>query len=218
MTPFHYQSGLDYAIIPYDKNNTKRPISEKKFNKDCPELFTYLADNKHLIDQQSDKSKTMHRGKEFYALSKIGKYTFAPYIVAARDNTKFCAAVIKPTKTAWDKKKATIGVKHTILISLHKDESFITKDEAYYVCGILNSSIVIDYIQKTFKSTGYSLNNSNLYLPRYNPSDDKHKRIVKLSKKASGKVKPSVIAQIQDIITTIYVEMCKERKKKRVKR
>jgi hypothetical protein len=41
------------------------------------------------MDQQSEKSKSMHRGNEFYALAKLGPYTFAENIVAAKDNGKF---------------------------------------------------------------------------------------------------------------------------------
>ena len=73
----------------------------------------------------------MHRGEEFYALSKIGPYTFADYIVAARDNTKFCATVIEPTNTPWGEIKQSICVKHTMIIGRTTSGKFIGKDEAY---------------------------------------------------------------------------------------
>ena len=147
----------------------------------------------------------MHRGKEFYALSKIGSYTFAPYIVAARDNSKFCATVVKPSITDWKEEKHTICVKHTIIISQKKDGSFISEDEAHYICGILNSDIVKSYIENTFKSNGYSLNKSNLNLPEYDESNSLHKEIVDLVKN----VTPDSVKSVTKKITDIYISICK---------
>ena len=147
----------------------------------------------------------MHRGKEFYALSKIGSYTFAPYIVAARDNSKFCATVVKSSTTDWGEIKHTICVKHTIIISQKKDGSFISENEAYYICGILNSDIVKSYIENTFKSNGYSLNKSNLHLPEYNENNSLHAKIVKLAKN----VTPDSINSITQEITELYLKICK---------
>lgn len=65
----------------------------------------YLANHKAIIDKQSEKSKQMHRGDEFYALSKIGPYTFAEHIVAARDNSNFCASVITAENNAVGRKE-----------------------------------------------------------------------------------------------------------------
>jgi hypothetical protein len=92
---------------------------------------------------QSEKSKSMHQGDAFYALSKIGPYTFAKYMVAARDNSKFCATVVKPTLTPWGEVKQTICVKHTIIISQDIHKNFISEDEAYYINGIFRYSSVL---------------------------------------------------------------------------
>lgn len=210
ITPFHFNSNNEFCILPYTKKDTKNPISAKQFLKDSKEIFMYLTDHKNLIDQQSERSKQMHRGKEFYSLSKIGPYTFADYIVAARDNSKFCASVITKQKTPWNELKNTICVKHTILISQRKDESFITKNEAYYLCGILNSSIVKNYIESSFKSNGFSLNKSNIYIPIYNENNIRHKEISRLSREAS-KDDCKDIDDLINKITVLYLEIC-ERK------
>ncbi len=157
--PFEFNSSNSFHIIPYDEHNTSGPVSLESLYKTDPELAMYFANHKHILDMQSEKSKTMHRGDEFYALSKIGQYTFAPYMVAARDNSKFCASVITPTMTPWGELKKSICVKHTIIISQDIDNNYITEDEAHYINGILNSTIVNSYIHSTFKTNGFSLSN-----------------------------------------------------------
>ena len=99
--PFTFDWGNNFHLIPYDRNNTAKPISLEELASSNEEVALYFCNHRELLDQQSDKSKTMHQGEEFYALSKIGPYTFAPYIVAARDNSNFCSSVITPVMTAW---------------------------------------------------------------------------------------------------------------------
>lgn len=208
--PFNYNSDNEFCILPYTKDNTHTPISFDKMLKENKDILIYLANHKELIDKQSEKSKQMHRGKEFYALSKIGPYTFADYIVAARDNSRFCASVIKKETTPWNEKKQVICVKHTIIISQDKNNRFINEDEAYYICGILNSEIVQQYIQTTFKSNGFSLNKSNLYMPLYDKNNKKHKQIVEIAKFASTN-KNYDLLEIQNKLMILYLAICDEK-------
>ena len=202
---FHYDYCNEYCILPYEKSNNKNPITYTKMQKEQCDLFSYLVSHKELIDQQSEKSKQMHRGKEFYSLSKIGNYTFAPYIVAARDNTKFCAAVIRPTMTGWNEVKQSICVKHTIIISQDNRNSFISENEAYYISGILNSDIVINYIHNSFKKNGFSLNKSQLYLPKFDCKNKIHNEIVNLAKTAET---IDDVVPIQKELSKLYVQLC----------
>lgn len=208
LSPFRRNIQNEFCILPYAKEKTDAPVEIADLISKNNELFQYLIKHQKLIDSQSEKSKIMHRGQEFYALSKIGPYTFAEYIVAARDNTKFCASVIEPVSTPWGDKKQTICVKHTMLISRNKVGRFISKDEAYYICGILNSDIVVEYIQNTFKSNGYSLKKAHFYLPQYNSSNVIHKRICALAQEASEGDNKRAIAEIQSEISDLYLSMC----------
>jgi hypothetical protein len=204
--PFEFSCGNNYHIIPYRKEDTLNPIPLKELVKEQKDLAIYFANHKDLLDKQSDKSKDMHRGEEFYALSKIGPYTFAPYLVAARDNSKFCASVVKPTLTPWGELKQSICVKHTIIISQDKYKRFITEDEAHYINGILNSTIVIAYIHSTFKTNGFSLNKSNLFLPKYQEGNELYTRIVNLSKEATKNSDRREF--IQNELTNAYLALC----------
>lgn len=204
--PFEYNCGDNYHIIPYSSTETNNPISMELLSEKYLRLAEYFANHKNLLDKQSEKSKTMHQGDAFYALSKIGPYTFAPFIVAARDNSKFCAAVVKPTLTPWGEVKQTICVKHTIIISQDINKNFISEDEAHYINGILNSSIVVAYIHNTFKTNGFSLKKSNLFIPKYINSDPIFSEIASLSKQAT--IHPELRDKISKQITQIYLRIC----------
>ena len=204
--PFEYETGNNYHIIPYKESHTKAPVSLKDLYASSPTLAVYFANHKDLLDQQSDKSKSMHRGEEFYALSKIGPYTFAPNIVAARDNSSFCASVIHPTITPWGEQKKTVCVKHTIIISQDVNGNFISQDEAHYINGILNSTIVKAYIHSTFKTNGFSLKKSHIYLPKYNPANKVQVKIASLSKEATIHLDQRL--RIMDELTIEYLKLC----------
>lgn len=89
-------------------------------------LTNYFIKNKEIINKQSKRSKMIAKGKEFYALSKIGNYTYGKYAVTFRDNTKLVAAVVKDIITPWGKIKKPICAKHAPYISMVNQEMFIT--------------------------------------------------------------------------------------------
>lgn len=207
--PFAYEVGNNYHIIPYKETDTANPVPLNELYLTDRELAMYFTNHKHLLDKQSEKSKSMHRGGEFYALSKIGPYTFAPHLVAARDNSNFCASVIKPTLTPWGEWKQSVCVKHTIIISQGVDGHFITEDEAHYISGVLNSSIVKAYIHSTFKTNGFSLKKSHLYLPQFIPDNKAQLEIARLSKEAT--LHADRREKIAEQLTQVYLKLCIEK-------
>ena len=210
--PFTFDWGNNYHLIPYKREDTSKPISLDELTKENPEVAVYFCNHRFLLDQQSDKSKTMHQGDEFYALSKIGPYTFAPYIVAARDNSNFCSSVINPVMTPWGEVKQAICVKHTIIISQDVDGNFISEEESHYINAILNSSIVHSYIHSTFKTNGFSLKKSNLCIPKFDNSNRLHNRLVILSKYATLKKNEKKRERVAELASQLYVMVCQEYK------
>lgn len=204
--PFEFDCGNNFHIIPYLSENATKPLPLDYLVDHAEQLAIYFANHRSLLDMQSEKSKAMHQGDAFYALSKIGPYTFAPYIVATRDNSKFCATVVNPTVTPWGERKQTICVKHTIIISQDINKNFITEDEAHYINGVLNSGIVVSYIHSTFKTNGFSLNKSKLFIPKFIPEDPLFQKIANLSKKAT--TNPKLRDEIIGLLTEAYLALC----------
>lgn len=212
ITPYSVNWDNNFHIIPYNQDNTSLPIPLDRLLESNEELATYFCKQKELLEQQSDKSKNMHRGKEFYALSKIGPYTFAPFIVAARDNSNFCSSVIRPVHTPWGELKQAICVKHTIIISQDVKGGFISEDESHYINAILNSTIVRSYIHATFKTNGFSLKKSNLCMPKFDSSNRLHSRLAILSRIATLPQNAEKRERISDLSSYIYIQVCTEYK------
>lgn len=209
--PFSFNCANSFHIIPYKENDTKMPVPMEELFREDSDLAVYFASHRELIESQSEKSKAMHRGKAFYALSKIGEYTFAENIVAARDNSNFCASVITPTLTPWGETKKSVCVKHTIIISQDVENNFISADEAHYINGVLNSSVVKSYIHSTFKKNGFSLKKSHLFLPKYQKGNPLFERIVSLSKEAT--YNESKVSVNIGLLSEAYISLCKALKR-----
>jgi len=205
--PFNFAPNNNYCIFPY-KENISKSIDISEFNNESPQLLKYLTNMKKIIGKQSKRSLTISRGNSFYSLSKVGDYTFAPNKVTFRDNTKLSAAVVQPVKTPWGKTVYPICAKHSPYISMDKNKRPITEDEAYYLCGILNTPIVVQYFKFTYSGRSYSIN-FNIKMPLYDKNNIYHKNIMKLAKKATlDKQTDRIYQELEEN----YLELCKQYK------
>lgn len=206
--PFNIDFENEYGVFPYNAETTKL-IDIEELDKNSPKLLSYLLDYKSIIGKQSDRSKMIARGKEFYSLSKIGKYTFAENLVTFRDNSKMAAAVVKPVETHWGEEIIPICAKHAPYISMDKNGEFISEDEAYYISGILNTNIVVDYFKFTYSSRSYSIN-FNIKMPKFNPAEKEHKSLADLARKAHEEEGKFNILKLKEEMNKIYLEICKK--------
>lgn len=161
-----------------------------------------------LIKKQSTRSLQLSIGTEFYALSKIGDYTFVDCLVAFRDNTKMCATVITPQKTPWGEEKMPVCAKHAPYISMTKDGRPITLDEAYYISGILNTEIIREYIFASNDSRSVSID-LPIKIPEFNARNEDMSAIAKLSKEAHELAKERKnTKQRSEEIEKYYLKIC----------
>lgn len=121
ITSFRVSELSNYCLIPYQIDNTKSPVTYEALKNNYPKLYDYLFQHREIIEMQSKKTKSMLCGNEFYALSKIGTYTFADCLVAVRDNSRFCATVVKDKMTSWNEK--SIWSVRNILFSSVKEKT-----------------------------------------------------------------------------------------------
>lgn len=202
--PFGIQENNNYCIFPYE-DGISISIESKDLMLKSPNLFNYLTTNKKLIEKQSKRSKNISRGDAFYSLSKVGDYTYSPYKVAFRDNTKLAATVISKKLTPWGEYIMPICAKHCPYISKDKTGQDITEDEAHFLCGILNTTIVQQYFKFTYSTRSYSIN-FNIKMPKYDEKNKLHYNIMKLSKEATANGISDKL--IKDLNNT-YIELCK---------
>jgi len=206
ISSFKIESTDNYCIFPYDEGD-RDSVTIKELSKTCGHLVRYFLDNKSLIEKQSQRSKSIARGTDFYSLSKVGMYTFSENIVAFRDNTDPVSAVIKPIQTPWGESHMPICAKHSPYISMDKNDRYITENEAYYICGILNTSVVREYLLSSFSGRSISID-LNIKIPLYNENSRHHREICELSKQAHNKTSIQEINGIICRIEQLYLEMC----------
>ncbi len=205
IVPFGFKENNNYCIFPYEEGVSISSEPSVILDK-SQELFKYFTQNKSIIGKQSKRSLTISRGTAFYSLSKVGAYTYSPYKVTFRDNTKLSASVVRKEKTPWGDEVMPVCAKHCPYISKDLKGRDITEDEAYYLCGILNAPIVTQYFKFTFSTRSYSIN-FNIKMPLYDSKNKNHKRIVELSREATiNGVSDKILTEIEKE----YIELCKK--------
>ncbi len=205
---FYIEDSNNYCIFPYRFGN-KYSIPLDELLSESQMLANYLIDNKELIGKQSSRSLMISMGDDFYSLSKVGDYTFGRYSVTFRDNTVLDASVVEPVKTPWGTEIMPICAKHCPYISMDINDRYIGEEEAYYICGILNSNIVKEYFKYTYSGRSYSIN-FNIKLPLYDSTNFFHRTISELSIKASKNPHDNLIVNnCKEEIESAYLEICK---------
>ena len=182
--PFHVKISGYIVPFPYDKSNPKYPIPITDLTKRAPKLAGFYQKNKEVILEKTGYNERIIGNKnEFYALARVGAYSYAENYVVFRDNTKWGAAVISSIETPWGGKKRPLFQNHAVSICEDTDGNFITFDEAHYVCGILNSPIATRYILQSSDLRSFPIR-PRIAIPKYEPTNERHNRIAALSKEA----------------------------------
>jgi len=171
--------------FPYDNNNTRLPIPIAKLKKKSPRLSKYYIENKKIFDSQTSyNDKIIGQGeKAFYSLARVGDYSFGKYFVCFRDNSKWQACVVSAIDTKWGEKRYPCFQNHAASISQDDNDNFITKDEAHYICAILNSRLVTNFINSTSDSRTFKIR-PQVYIPKFDFTNPDHLLLSKLSKQA----------------------------------
>lgn len=212
ITPFHIEySGL-IVPFPYDKRDTRLPIPLSDLTKCAPKLSAFYQKYKDLIlAQTSYNERIIGKKGEFYALARVGAYSFADYYVAFRDNTKWGAAVISTIDTEWGGAKRPQFQNHAVSICEDIDGKFITFNEAHFICGIMNTPVAFEYVLKSSDSRSFPIR-PRIYIPKYDDSNKTHKEISLLSQEAHKKYNNAEeLKRIMRRLNGLYLELAKNK-------
>ncbi len=183
---FNLKESKYIVPFPYEKSNTRSPIPIKKLTKSSKLLADYFNKFKKVIQQQTDYNEKIigaKHNKEFYALARVGDYSFAEHYVAFRDNTKWQSTVVSSVITPWGEKKRPQFQNHAVSISQDEKGNYITLDEAHFICAILNSKVSTNYILNSSDSRSFKIR-PQLNIPKFKKTNETHKRLSELSKEA----------------------------------
>jgi type I restriction-modification system DNA methylase subunit len=159
---------------------SQKPYSEEEMKRKWPRTFNYLIQFKDILVKRG-VYKHFHEksGNPFYGQRNFSQYTFANFkVVWKRMSNDIFAAVVSMVRTPYGYKK---------VIPLDTTSFFATDNEleAHYLCSIINSKQVRDFI-KSFSSAGRGFGAPSVMdhigIPKFNPKNPTHKRLAEISK------------------------------------
>lgn len=183
---FHIKQSQYLVPFPYDESNCRSPIDIQTLNKKSPLLAKYLNNFKDIIESQTNYNDRIIGKKhtnEFYALARVGEYSFAKNHVVFRDNTKWQAAVATEIETEWGGLKRPLFQNHAVSICQTNGGRFITLDEAHYICATLNAPIIGKYILNSSDSRSFKIR-PPIFIPEFDEQNPIHINLSNLSKSA----------------------------------
>jgi len=182
---WYIKQDLGYILLPHDPK-TGKPIKENDLKLNYPKTYEYFLFFKIELENRSIH-KLWGKGSPFYSVYDIGDYTFYPYKVVWKriagaitgKAISFASAVLEPAKLEFIGEKPIVLNDSLILIP------FVKRDEAYYVSGVLNSSIALLAIA----SYTYELRQEThivqyINIPKFDPKNPLHQKLSQLSQKA----------------------------------
>lgn len=168
---FWQYSYSKYTLCPHTAETKMYPIDLKILEKYPKTLQYFEAFKTELQDRKGFTTFDKHiQLANYYAIQRIGDYTFAPYKVAWRYICKeFRPAVIEYTYDKYVGKKNIIPNEKIIFVGLHD------RKEAYYLCGLLSSTLYRQTIENYMIGTQITPSIiSRLNLPKFDKNNEFH--------------------------------------------
>jgi SAM-dependent methyltransferase len=176
-----------YIICPHDEQTKMYPFDENILKNGYPKTYDFFNMFKKGLQLRkgfTSFDRKIHE-KYFYTLQRIGSYTFSKYKVGWKYiASNFTCAVIEDVDDEYIGKTTVIPNEKIIYIGLD------VKEEAYYLCGLLSSSIFRELIDSFKVSTQIAPSIiKNLNIPKFNPKDENHVEISLLCEKGHNDIK-----------------------------
>ena len=173
---------------------------------DLPLTYAYLTRFRDLLETRKGFAGWERAIQEryFYALLRVGPYTFSRYKVAWRYIARsFITAVIAPMQDPY--LGETLPLPNEKVIYVGTD----CREEAYYLCGILSSApvrcCVICYMNPTSISAHVL---DKLHIPAFDPADSRHLSIAALCEEGHQASDPrcqdAVRQQLDRAVAALY--------------
>jgi len=167
------------VLMPQDPQK-REPYPEQIMKKNWPRTFGYLTRFKNILLSRGSKSiRELAEKTEFYAMYGIGTYTVKNFKVAWQFmGNDIIATVISQQKTPFGY-KLVIPIKTVALFATNNEA------EAHYLCAIINSIPVREFI-KSYSSAGRGFGTPSVMnyvgIPKFDPKNELHKKLSQISK------------------------------------
>lgn len=192
-----------YLLCPHTAETKMWPVAQDVLKEQCPRTYDYLLHFKENLDGRKGFAgweKEIQK-QEFQAILRIGDYTFSKYkVIWKYIASEFVCAVISTVDDKYLGEKMLMPNEKIMYVSMDDEQ------EAYYLCGILSSTIVADCVKSYMNPTSISAHVLNkLDIPQFDPNNNDHIEIAKICKEGHGKgdIEP-FIYEIDAIVKRIY--------------
>lgn len=160
---------------------------------------------KTILSSRSTYRRQMH-GAPFFSIYNVGDYTFQPWkVVWPEMSRRFYAAVSGSAAVPLVGRRPYVP-DHKIYFA-----GFDDKEPAYFLCGLLNSPMVREWVESHNVSIQVGDIFKHMRLPKYRPGDTSHRRLSKLVEKAHGEhdalKRKKLVSEIEMMATEILKKM-----------
>ncbi|MBW1973115.1 MAG: N-6 DNA methylase [Deltaproteobacteria bacterium] len=181
-------------IIMVQDPKKRRGIDEYEMKANYPKTYLYLKRFEKILRERKSRGvrDMIQKGAPFYTMFAVGEYTFAPYKVAWTRISTIASSVITQKNN-----KPIIPQETVTLVSLEN------KDEAFYLCAMINSLpfqfAATSYSQEGGKSMGSPHVLENIRIPKFNPKDSYHMSLAILSERAHELAREGNLSKLHEI-------------------
>ena len=149
-----------------------------------PKTYAYLKGFEEKLKERAAYKKYLGKAP-FYSMYNLSEYTFSPYkVVWNRIGSKITACVISQVKDEILGERIILPSENTTFIPTE------SKNEAHFICSILNSSIV-DLMTKSISGgSGFTsfgtpkIIEETIRIPKFDANNEVHRKLAELSRKA----------------------------------
>jgi methylase of polypeptide subunit release factors len=167
-----------YTFMFEDGNGNT--ISEDQMKNRQPKTYSYLRKFEELLLSRSSYQLNYNDDDPFYDMHGATPHTVAPHKVVWREQkTPFTSAVVGNRDDEHVGNKPLIPSHKLMVVPLQN------KDEAHYLCALLNTSVVRLVVD------GYAVDvqigthiTKNVYIPDFDPENETHQALAEQSKMA----------------------------------
>lgn len=192
-----------YLLCPHTAETKMWPVAQNVLQEEVPDTFEYLQYFKEDLDGRKGFAgwEKEIQQQEFQAILRIGEYTFSKYkVIWKYIASEFVCAVISNVDDEFLGNKMILPNEKIMYVS------FDEEDEAYYLCGILSSTLVANCVESYMNPTSISAHVlDKLYIPTFDKNNDDHIAIAKTCKEGHGqKDITGYIERIDSIVARVY--------------
>jgi SAM-dependent methyltransferase len=192
-----------FVLVPNTGINKADYVEADRVLNQLPQTKRYFQHFQALLGRRSTY-KQRQSSAPSHVVYNAGTYTFAPYkVVWAELSNTFEAAVVTDAEVPLVGRRPFVP-DHKVYFADFDDE-----DEAYFVAGTLNSSLIQEYVESHTIQIQVSNIFKHLSIPKYDANDADHGRLVELAKDAHAAATAAdrqiLLAEIDEVADRILI-------------